>query len=86
MNPKELYILNKSLFLVDLFILEREKEKIILHPRLGSVNAKYNIASNAPYKLIITDDNQNGLIKYFKTKEDCAIWLAEKCLLDSHKV
>jgi len=83
MTSKEVYILNKSLFLVDLYILEEEKEKIIQHPKLGCINAKYNIASNAPYKLIITDDNLNGLIKYFKTKEECAIWLTEKCLLDS---
>ena len=70
----------KELFLEDLTLLEKYGDLIIEHPVYGSINAKYNsnATNKARYKLLITDHNMNGLIKYFSNKEDCANWLFNK--------
>lgn len=73
----------KELFLEDLTLLEKHGDLIIQHPALGSVNAIYNknATNKARYKLLITDENMNGIIKYFSNKQECANWLFDKIYL-----
>lgn len=70
----------KELFLEDLTLLEKYGDLIIQHPVLGSVNAIFNVnaTNKARYKLLVTDENMNGIIKYFANKQDCANWLFDK--------